>query len=95
MLEVASKEGSDIWSCLANDEVIDVEELGDAGERRISLVGGVRGGFPIVERDLVLWGRQSEPGNYGAGFVFAKKGVGAIVGCRGDVGGEGRGPDEL
>ncbi len=90
VLEVVAEEGRDVGAGLADDEVVDVEELGDAGERGVAVVGGVGGGLPAVEGDV----RGDEPGDDGARFVFAEEAV-RVVGLRaGGVGGEGGGPDE-
>lgn len=37
MLQVRAQEGSNIGPRLRDDEVVDVEELGDAGERGITI----------------------------------------------------------
>ena len=90
MLEIASQEGRYVRPRLAHDEVVDVEEFGDAGKWRVAVVGGVGGGFPAVECYL----RGEEPGDDGARFVFAEEAVGVVEGGAGSVGGEGGGPDE-
>ena len=90
MLDVVSEEGGDVRPRLADDEVVHVEEFGDAGERGVALVGGVAGGFPVVEGDL--WG--DEPRDDGARFVLAEEAVRVVEAGGGGVGGEGGGPDE-
>ena len=90
MLQVASQERCDVWPCLADDEVVDVEKFSDAGERGVALVGSVGGQFPAVECNL----RGDEPGNYGTRLVFAEEAVGVVEVGAGSVGGEGGGPDK-
>lgn len=65
MLEFCAEEGSNVWSCLRDDEVVDVEELGDTGEWGFSV--SVAGVFPWTEGDVLSRG----PGDDGAGLVFA------------------------
>lgn len=56
MLLVVSQERSDVWPGLADDEMVDIEELCEAGKRRFTLVKGVAGCLPVLECDLTLWG---------------------------------------
>ena len=56
MLLVFSQERSDVWPGLADDEMVDVEELCEAGERRFTLVEGVAGCLPMLKCDLTLGG---------------------------------------
>ena len=50
MLVVGAEEGGDVGAGLADDEVVDVEEFGDAGEGGVSVVvGGVGGCYRGVE----------------------------------------------
>ena len=95
MLLVISEERCDIWPSLAHNKVVDVEELGDAGEWGLSLVGGVAGCFPMFECELTPWRGDGEPGNDGTCFIFAEKRIWAVMDCGGRVRCEGSGPDEL
>ena len=93
MLEVVAEEGGDVGPRLADDEVVDVEELGDAGEGAVAVVGAVAGRLPVVERHL----RGNEPGDDGARLVLAEEAAVlrvVEVATAGRVGGEGGGPDE-
>ena len=54
MLLVVSHERSDVWPGLADDEMIDVEELCETGEGGFTLVEGVAGCLPVLECDLAL-----------------------------------------
>lgn len=65
MLEFGAEEGSDVGARLRDDEVIDVEEFGDAGEWRLSV--GVAGVFPGAKSDVLSGG----PGDDCTGFIFA------------------------
>lgn len=65
-MHVALEEGDQVRARLADDEVVDVEELGDALEGRFSL--GVCGVGPVPEVDCV--GRL--PGNDVALGVLAQ-----------------------
>lgn len=85
--QVGAQEGRDVGPRLRHDEVVHVEELGDARERRVPV--RVAGLAPGPEGDALRRG----PGHDGAGFVFALECYGRVEGCGGGVGGEGRGPD--
>ena len=91
MLAVIPQEGRDVGSGLADDEVVDVEEFGDAGEGGVALVGGVGGGFPAAECYHL---RGDEPGHYGARFVLAEEAVRVVEAGAGGVGSKRGGPDE-
>lgn len=65
MLEFGAEERGNVGPGLGDDEVVDVEELGDAGEGGIAV--GVACVAPGAEGDLV----GVCPGDDGAGFVFA------------------------
>ncbi len=74
MLEVAAEEGRDVGASLRDDEVVDVEQLRDARERRVSIV--VARGAPGVEGRFL----RGRPGDYGACFVFAFQEDGSVEG---------------
>lgn len=74
VLEFCAQEWSDVWTGLGDDEVVDVEEFCDAGERGFAV--GVAGVTPGAEGDFLGGG----PGDDGAGFVFAFEDDGG-VGC--------------
>ena len=91
---VRGREGQERGAGVRDEEVVHVEELGQAGERRVALRGPAGGGVrPGAEGDFLRRG----PGDDGACFVFALEEEGRRGGERagGGVGGEGRGPDEL
>ena len=89
MVQVGAQEGGNVGTGLGDDEVVDVEELGDAGKGRVAL--GVGGLAPGAEGDFLGGGPRDD----GPGFVFAFEDDGGVEGCVGGVGGEGGGPDEL
>jgi len=97
VLEFGAEEGGDVGAGLADDEVVHVEEFGDAAEGGVALVGGVGCCLPGLEGEAGVFGGGGgvEPGDYAAGFVFAEEGVrGGGAGGGGCVGGDGGGPDE-
>lgn len=75
VLEFGAEERSDVWTGLGDDEVVDVEELGDAGEGGIAV--GVAGVAPGAEGDFL----GVCPGDDGAGFVFAFEDDGGVHCC--------------
>lgn len=81
VLEFGAEERGEVGTGLGDDEVVDVEELGDAGEWGITV--GVAGVAPGAESDFLGVG----PGDDGAGFVFAFEDDGGVHCCRGGVGG--------
>lgn len=88
-MHVALEEGDQVGAGLADDEVVHVEELGDAEEGGFLL--GVGGVGPVVEVDFV----GGLPGDNVALGVFAED-LGltvAVEGGCGGVGGDGGGPD--
>lgn len=87
VLQVGAQEGRDVGPRLRHDEVVHVEELGDAREWRVAV--RVAGLAPGAERDALRRG----PGHDGVVFVFALQRYGRVERRRGGVGGEGRGPD--
>ena len=89
VVQVGAQERGDVRSGLGDDEMVDVEELGDAGEGRVAL--GVVGLAPGVEGDFL----RRRPWDDGTSFVFAFEDDGGIERCVGGVGGEGRGPYKL
>lgn len=80
-LEIGVEEWGDVRACLGDDEVVDVEELGDAGEGGFAVVVG--GLAPGAEGDFLC----GCPGHDGAGFVFALQDYGGVEGGGGCVGG--------
>ena len=95
MLLVVSQERSDVGPGLADDEMIHIEELCEAGEGGFPLIEGVAGCLPMLECDLTLWGGYSEPRDNSTGFVFAEEGIWAVVDCSRRIGGESSRPDKL
>ena len=92
VLVVAEEEGGDVGTCLADDEVVYVEEFGDSTQWGVSLVGRVGCCFPGLKCNGVRGG-GGEPGDYAARFVFAEETVRAVEVAGVGVGGDGRGPD--
>lgn len=88
-LKVGAEERSNVWASLRDDKVVDIEELGDAGEGRFTV--RVIGLAPGAEGDFLARG----PGDNGAGFVLTFKDYGGVEGGRGGIGGKGSGPDKL
>lgn len=91
-MHVALQEGDEVWSGLGDYEVVDVEELCHALERRVP-VGVVRVA-PVLE---LVHGFARLPGHDAAVGVFAEDcrlSVAVEGGC-GRVGGYRRGPDQL
>lgn len=93
VVQVGAQERREVGPRLRDDEVVDVEELGDAVERALAVVGGLRvlrvrpgaeGGF-----------LRRRPGDDAAVFVFAEEDDGVGGGRGRGVGGDGGGPDEL
>jgi len=75
MLQVGAQEGRDVGPGLGHDEVVYVEELGNAGKRRVTV--RVAGLAPGSERDTLRRG----PGDDGARFVFASERCRRVEGC--------------
>ena len=73
--------------------MVDIEELCEAGERRLTLVEGVAGCLPVLECDLTLGGGYGEPRDNGTSFVLAEEGIWAVVNCSRRIRGESSGPD--
>lgn len=67
-VHVRLEEGDEVGPGLADDEVVDVEELGDAAERGVTVVVGCV--CPVVEIGRV----GGRPGDDVAVDVFAEKG---------------------
>ena len=65
MVQIAPEKWGDIGPCLTDDEMIDIEEFCDAGERGVTV--GVGGLAPGMECRVCGGG----PGDDGAGFVLA------------------------
>jgi hypothetical protein len=90
VVQVGAEEGCQVRAGLGDDEVVYVEELGDAMEGGVAVGIGGRG-----------WvGPGAEGGFFGAGpagdgavFVFAEEGDGTVKGGVGGIRCEGRGPD--
>ncbi len=81
VLLIVSEERSYVWSGLADDEMVDVEELCEAGERRFTLIEGVAGCLPVLECDLTLGRGYGEPRDNSTSFVLAEEGIWAVVNC--------------
>lgn len=99
MVEVAPQERREVGAGLGDDEVVDVEELGDAVEGRLAVVVAAGRGVRVV---VVGVGPRAEgrflgggPGDDVAVFVLAEEHDGVGGGGGGGVGGDGGGPDEL
>lgn len=60
-MHVGLKEGDEVGTCLRDDKVVYVEELGDAGEGRVTI--GIRGVGPWAKSSVC----SSGPGDYYAG----------------------------
>ena len=95
MLLVVSEERRYVWPGLADNEMVDVEELCEAGERRFTFIEGVAGCLPVLECDLTLGRGYGEPRDNSTGFVLAEEGIWAVVNCSRRIRGESSGPDKL
>lgn len=89
MLQVGAQEGSNVGPSLRDDEVVHVEELGDAGERGVTI--RVVGLTPGAKGDFLA----GSPWDDCAGFIFTFEDHGRVERCGGSIGGESRGPDKL
>ncbi len=67
MLEFGAQERGEVRTCLRDHEVVDIEELGDAGQRRLSI--GVAGVTPWPKGDFL----SRCPGYDGASLVLASE----------------------
>lgn len=94
VLEVGSEEWREVGAGLGYDEMVHVEQFGDARQRGVSLVEVVSGGDVVLGLESQRLSVRGRPGHYLAGLVFAEDGHGLVESVRGGVGGERRGPDE-
>lgn len=74
-LKIRAEKGCDIGTSLGDNKVVDVEELGDAGEWRVAVC--VAGLAPGAEGGFLGGG----PGDDGACFVFAFERYWGVEGC--------------
>ena len=89
VLQVGAQERDKVWPSLRYKEVINIEELGNTGERRFPI--RIAGLPPGTEGDFLT----RSPGNNGPGFILALQNHWRIKSGGGCVGSEGRRPDEL
>lgn len=89
VLQVRAQERDKVWPSLRYKEVINIEELGNTGERGFSI--RIAGLPPGTEGDLLT----RSPRNDSSGFILALQNHWGIKSGGGGVGGEGRRPDEL
>ena len=75
--------------------MVDVEELGETGERRFTLVKRIAGCLPVLECDLTLRRGYSEPRDNSTGLILAEEGIWTVVNSSRRIRGKGSRPDKL